>query len=231
MEWAAIIQLVVSILAMILEFLGGGHFDRVMTPDQQVSYHLASYQWNCSAPTWTTPTASTGSNYQGTVEMKCQVEGTNGGGIVTLWNHMIQQVNRNAAHMYEGPLVKNFQGLPSQEFDHSVLMAGKDNVEFELRGETNIATNGFTELRNVFHATEIPTEGNMHYLKGFDEEIRVQKSEGRDGWYTVTVRSTNTVSKPWYVSSETFKEALQKTMVEKMEGRRERVMNDLASQL
>lgn len=230
MDFMAIIQLVMTILTIIMEFLGGGHFDRVLVPDQQVAYHLASYQWSCSKPAWAEAGAVSNGVFSGTLEMKCEVEGTNGGGLISLRNHMLDQLNRTSSQIHQGPIVKNFEGLPSHAYDHSMVIEGSDRNEYEMRGETNLATNGFTVLRNVYRATEIPQNGDLHYLKGMEDAIEVA-SANQAGHWQVTLRSKSQVAKPWYVSSDTFKQAVQQKLEEKMENRRERIMNDLASQL
>lgn len=229
MDWTALMQMIIAIITVIMELIGGGQFDRALVPDQQVAYHLASYQWSCGSSQWAVPGNVQNGVYSGTVLSKCEIEGTNGGGIVALRNHLVEQISRNSSHIFEGPVVKNYNGLPSHAYDHSVVVATNEQ-EFEMRGETNIATNGFTELKSVFRATSIPTNNSLHYLKGMEDEISVSASN-RAGWYTITLKTTTSVAKPWFLSGETFTKAMNEKLVEKMENRRERVMNDLASKL
>jgi len=231
MEWMAILKIVMAVIAMIMEMLGGGRFDGALTPDQQVVYHLASYQWNCGSAAWSQPGSIQNGAFTGTVEIKCNVEGTNGGGILTLRQHMLDQLTRSSSQVHEGPIVKNFEGLPSHAYDHSVVLADGDRYEYEMRGETNIATNGSTELRNVFRATTIPPAGDLRYLKGLEDAVEVTASASQPGWYEIKLVTKSTVAKPWYVSNETFLKAVEQALATKLENRRERILNDLASQL
>ena len=74
MDWTALMQMIISIITVIMEMLGGGRFEGALVPDQQVAYHLASYQWSCGSPSWKQPGQIQDGVYSGTVTMKCEIE-------------------------------------------------------------------------------------------------------------------------------------------------------------
>ena len=68
------------------------------------------------------------------------------------------------------------------------------------------------------------------YLRQVTDELDIAPTS-REGWFKVTMRYSSQVARPWFVGSKTFLEQVTKKQEEKMLGRRERVLNDLASHL
>lgn len=230
MNWAVILQLIITIITTILEWLGGGiqPNQHVLTAGLEPMYHLVDRQWQCDRPHWTEIPNVTDGRFHGTVALDCMVEGINGGGIFSLRSHLANDMVNTAARV-DGEMVETVDGLPTishdvdLDIDHNGMMS-------HVRGKSSLATNGYTELRHIFKATQIPTDGDLKYLKGLTDQVQVTTTE-RDGWYHIHMTYSPDVAKPWFVSKELFKSTLMEKCEERMEKRKERVVNDLASHL
>jgi hypothetical protein len=229
MDIFAIIQLIMQIIAVIMEMLGGTAFSRVLTPDQNRPVYLAAHQWECQSPYWQAAPEVKNNLFSGTVALDCEVEGSSGGGLVEARQHLISELPFQVSTVNAGPLVRNFEGLPSNAFDVSIRVQTSDEM-VQMEGRTDIATDGFTRLRSVFATTRTPEEGSARYLKSVVDELDIQPAS-RAGWYKVTMRYASQIARPWFVSSKTFLEQIVQKQEEKLLNRREQVLNDLASHL
>lgn len=227
MEWAAILQIIMAIISAIMEFLGGGGFTAKLKADQV--FTAAHLQFECRANEWTqTPEVKNGV-FRGTIQSKCTIEGQNGGGFAALRRHLVDQIYRGSQQVLSGPVVQSYHGIPSNLFDVN-LEIEKDSDSHMLRGTTEVATDGFTELHHVFTATHIPTSGNLKYLKAL-EDLATVKVTDRTGFYEVTLAYKTEIAKPALLSSSTFKDSVVKNQQEKMEARKLRTLNDFANNL
>lgn len=128
-----------------------------------------------------------------------------------------------------GPYIRNFEGLPSNAFDVAVhVQTATESASLE--GRTDIATDGFTRLRSVFHSTKTPAEGSGRYLRQVVDELDIVPSS-KAGWYKVTMRYTSRIDRPWFVSAKSFYEQIVPKQEEKMQERKVHVLSDLASHL
>jgi hypothetical protein len=230
MQWAAIIQLIITILTTIMEWLGGGIMPKtnILTSDVKPVYHLVDRQWQCGQPYWTTAPGVNGGRFTGTVALDCNVEGVAGGGIQQLRSHIASDMVNTAATI-ENQMVETLDGLPSISHEVEVVIehAGQQH---SLRGKSQLASNGFTHLRHVFSATRIPGDTDLKYLKGMSDEVQVTTTN-RDGWYQIHMTYSPDIEKPWFVGAGVFKSSLVEKCEERMQERKERVVNDLASHL
>ncbi len=230
MQWAAIIQIIITILTTILEWLNGGIMPKthILTSDVKPVYHLVDRQWQCGQPYWTTSPSVTDSRFKGTVALDCQVEGVAGGGIQQLRSHIASDMV-NTASSVENQMIETVDGLPAISHDVELVIE-HEGATHELRGKSQLATNGFTSLRHIFTATRIPGDTDLKYLKGLTDEVQVTTTN-RDGWYQIHMTYSPDVAKPWFVGGSLFKSTLIEKCEERMQERKERVVNDLASHL
>ncbi len=226
---ANFIKFLISILTAILPWVSGGIFQNVLSSDEKPVYQLAAHQMNCGPSYWSVTPAIEKNLFSGTVALECDIQGISGGGLVELRRHLIDQTLRTATSLHEGPIMRNFEGLPSNAYDETITI-GHENEKYEIRGQTDIATNGFTRLRSSFASTEIPTRGNLRSLKNFVGGVEVRTTD-RPGWYHVKMSYASHVVKPWYASSEMFKNELVTKSQSSLEERKEKVLGDLAAHL
>ena len=229
MDWMMIMQMIMAIISVIMEMLGGTTFTRVLTPDQNRPVYLASHQWECGNTYWQKSPEVKNSLFSGTVAIDCLVEGANGGGLIEARRHLVSELPFSVSTVSAGPFIHNFEGLPSNAYDVGLEIQTSDETA-RMDGRTDIATDGFTRLRSVFTSTRTPEEGMARYLRQVTDELDIAPTS-REGWFKVTMRYSSQVARPWFVGSKTFLEQVTKKQEEKMLGRRERVLNDLASHL
>jgi hypothetical protein len=228
MEFMAIIQIIMAIISMIMEMLGGTQFTHVLMQEDR-PVQLASHQWHCGSTYWQNRPEIKNNLFSGTVAIDCEVEGANGGGLIEARRHLVNQLPRSVSTVSAGPFIHNFEGLPSNAFNVTLEARTKEESA-RLEGRTDIATDGFTRLRSVFTSTRTPEEGMARYLRHVTDELDISPAS-RNGVFKVTMRYSSKVARPWYVSSKTFLEVVVQKQEEKMLGRREQVLNDLASHL
>lgn len=231
MSWVVIIQIIISVLSMILEFLNGGGFPKPKTlvADAPSTYHLVDYDWNCGSPFWSEKAEVVEGEFRGTVSLDCEVQGVKGGGIRALRAHLVDQVYQTAHTVNGAAVVKTVAEMPATS--QAVTMALETEEEtYQLDGESTIATNGQTRLRHLFQTKSIPNQGSLKYLRSMANEVAVETST-REGWYRVRFSNTSRIAKPWYVGTSTFKNLVVEKNEEKINARKQRLLNDLAANL
>ena len=226
MEW--IIIIIIGII--IFSFLGGGDFPFPLNDHlMEAKYQLKADQWYCSETVWETEPKMVNGHFEGTQSIDCIFEGLSGGGVRELRKHMEDALPKSASAIHEGPMIENFEGLPSLAYDLTLDMeTEKENVS--IRGKTHIATNGFTKLHNTFISTKVPTRGNAKYLKKIRTDIDVEATEWK-GWYNFKFSNFTRVEKPWFVNSETFVNTIVEKSEEEFEARAQDVLNNIANNI
>ncbi len=228
MDFFAILQMIMAIISVIMEMIGGTNFPHTLHPNQSRPVQLASHEWTCGSTYWTAAPQVTDNVFSGTVALDCEVLGSDGGGLIEARQHLIRQIPVQVSSV-NSTTIRNFEGLPSNAFDVSVAVQTSEETA-TMDGRTDIATDGFTRLRSVFTSTRTPEEGMSKYLRHVVDELDISPAE-KEGWYKVTMRYSSRIDRPRFVSSKTFKEQVTLKQEEKMMGRREIVLNDLASHL
>lgn len=221
------IIIIVIIIAFILIFMGGG-LPIPMSDSGAPAVKLAQHQWQCEEVVWTTASIVQ-DHFDGAMEIRCEVEGLTGEGLIGLRKHMIEALPKQAHQVHGGPEVESFEGLPSVRYDVTLKLKAKNETSL-VRGDAHVATDGFTRLRNVFVASRIPTGGAGKYIKQVQSEVQVEATD-RPGWYRVRILNANLVQKPWYVSADRFREAMVEKSEEEFSGNAERILTDLANHL
>lgn len=204
------IIIIVIIIAVIFLFLSGGI--PMMGEDYSEAHQLlAQSQYQCEQVVWSTAPQIVDTIFDGTMELRCQFEAVKGSGLVELRRHMLDRLPASAEKVHGGPFVENYQGLPSNAFDLTLRMKAKNETVL-VRGKTHIATDGFTQLRNVFESTETPSRGAASYIRGVRSEVSVEATD-RPNWYRLRIISATKIEKPWFIGKDKF----QKVLVEKSE--------------
>jgi hypothetical protein len=222
------IILIVIIIAVIFMFLSGGF--PLMTADYgEAHQRLAASQYKCEQVVWTTAPQVTDSLFDGTMELRCQFEAVAGVGMIELRKHMLAKLPASAEKIHSGPSVENFEGLPSNAWDLTLRMKAKNETVL-VRGKTHVATNGFTQIRNVFESTETPTRGAAKYLKGVRSEVSVEATD-RPNWYNIRIISQSKVEKPWFISAGKFRAALVEKSEEQFNEKAIDMMTEIAHHL
>jgi hypothetical protein len=229
MDFMAIIQMIMMIISVIMELIGGTTFNKVLMPDQNRPIQLAAHEWSCGQTYWESAPEVKNNLFSGTVALDCEVYGSSGGGLVEARQHLIEELPYSVSRVAAGPYIRSFEGLPSNAYDVGVEIQTSDETA-RMEGRTDIATDGFTRLRSVFTSTRTPEEGAARYLRHVTDELDIRPG-ATEGRYRVTMRYSSEISRPWYVGSKTFKEELVRKQEEKLMGRREQVLNDLAAHL
>ncbi len=229
MDFFTIIQIIMSIITLIMQMIGGGMFSHTLVADQDRPIYLAAQQWQCGQTYWQTAPSVKHNLFSGTVALDCEVEGTQGGGLVEARRHLINELPLAVSTVAAGPYIHNFEGLPSIAFDVAVRVQTATESA-ALEGRTDIATDGFTRLRSVFTSTRTPSEGSAKYLKQVVDEVDITPGS-RAGWYKVTMRYTSQIERPWMIGTRSFQEQVVKKQEEKMQERKVHVLNELSNHL
>lgn len=229
MDWVMILQLVMAVITLIMEYLGGGTFTKVMVANQAPVYRLAEGQFACGKVYWTELPRMENGEFQGTVGLDCDIAGLSGGGIAQLKNHMVEQLPASASQIHQGPVTTSFDGLPSELYDTSLTLSNEAETA-DVRGQTTIATDGLSRLKNVFNSTEISQTGSSRYITSVNDAVEVSTAD-KSGWYRVQLRYRGQVKRPWFVSEKTFRDSLIQKFEEQMANRKDRVINDIAPNL
>lgn len=229
MDFFAIIEMIMSIIALIMQMIGGGTFPHTLVADADRPIYLASQQWQCGSTYWQTSPRVKDNVFSGTVAIDCEVQGTHGGGLIEARRHLISELPLSVSTVSAGPFIRNFEGLPSNAFDVAVQVQTSAESA-RLEGRTDIATDGFTRLRSVFTSTKTPAEGSGRYLRNVVDELDVTPSS-RAGWYKVTMRYGSKIDRPWFISAKSFYEQVVPKQEEKMNERKEHVLNELSGHL
>ena len=224
-----ILSLIITIINVIMEFLGGAGFSGSLIPGELPVTHLSSHEWTCASPYWSDEARVQNGEFSGTVKMDCRVLGSSGDGLIELRKHMISQVPVSVSRVSAGPVVSLYDGMPSNHYEVT-LDIDADEEAVQLKGNTYIVTDGFTQLRNIFESTEAPKTGMARLLKSLRDEVKVVP-DSQDGWYRVTFSYQSVISKPFLLSSGVFKRELKSQQEQRLIERRERVLNDIASNL
>lgn len=225
MGWEAILQLVIMIISMIMEYLGGGSFSAVLH-ERNAVHHVAQYE--CGEVFWLDEAKVADGKFQGTLGRTCEVEAVDGGGLVGLRRHLENQLHDSAAESGAVQTVYR-DGASEQRFEVKLVVDGHGERS-SLEGLTSIKTDGVTFLKNVFESTKTPTSGKGRYLSYVMDGVEVS-STLRQGWYRVQLQNRSEIRKPWYVSSSLFEREAKKAQEVKMQERTEQVLNDLADHL
>lgn len=221
------IIIIVIIIAVIFLFMSGGMpipMGRTYGPVMP----LAKHQWQCEEVVWSTA-AIVRDQFNGAMELRCEVEGLTGEGIIGLRKHMVAVLPKSAEKIHSGPEVESFESLPSVRYDLTLRM-NAENESALVRGDAHIATDGFTRLRNVFVGREMPTNGAARYIRSVNSEVSVEPTD-RPGWFRVRILNANLVARPWYISAPKFRQAMVDRSEEEFTTRAESILTDLANHL
>lgn len=229
MDFMAIIAMVMSIIQMIMQLIGGGTFNNVLNTDYEPVHQLARHQWSCGNVHWTSSPHMEGNEFTGAVSLECEVQGAYGGGLQSLKNHLENQIVTTSTQVHQGPIVQVADGVSTTSYDSTVTV-DNEGEQGDVRGETRLVSNHSNSLHHVFHSTELPSSGNGRFLKSFSDEVQVTPTE-REGWYKIRVTASSRVSRPWFVSTSVFQDTLTTENEKRLDARKVKLLSDLASHL
>lgn len=221
--------IIIIVIIVVIVMLMGGLSPMMVDPVAEDLVPLAHHQWQCEEVYWSAPPQLKDGRLGGTLNIDCEVEAINGGGLLALRRHMVDRIPVHAHQVHGAPKVENFQGLPSMAYDIT-LQLDAEGETVPVRGVTHIATNGFTQLRNVFVATTLPTSGKARYLKDMRSEVAVQKMD-RPGWYRVNLSNTSQLARPWFAPAKTFARVFKDKSEQAFAEKTERILTSLANRL
>lgn len=220
MSFLEIIQIIIAILNAIAGIFNPMGFD-------DVTYATNVTEWQCDRPSWPGQPEMSGGYFKGTVEVRCRFEARGTGGLPALRRHLLENLEAKADRIHSGPEVENYEGLPSVAFDVS-FRGDSEGQSFVARGTDHLATNGFTRLRHVFEADNLPTSGLGKYLRRMRTSMEVNVlEEGR--WHELVLQKHYIVKKPAFLSSLRFQQKLVKDSEGELGQNAVRVINDIAT--
>lgn len=217
------------IMLFIMMFMGGGTFPFITSDMQPAYYHTVSTEYTCNEVVWTQPPQVANWVFTGTAEIGCEFAGLDGGGIAELNRHMVSQLPAQANRVNSGPNAAHYLGLPSTHFDVT-LETQSDSSTAEWRGETHIATDQITRLKNVFLTSPTGKKGAAKYVYDIYSEIDVQTTAERN-WYRANMTSSPRLRVPPLVSAKAFYYYMKNNTEEQLRKKSTTIVHDLAENL
>lgn len=228
MNWSMILNLIMSIISMILQFLSGGKTPaKVMSENEAAVIFLSSNQYACSQVYWAEKPAMAGSVYfTGTVVKECDLSFDSDSGIENFLRATRDQVYNTSYQVHsEEPVQTGFSY--GQQYDHTVAYVSEDDKQTRnVRGKTTVESDGSNFVKNTFTATELPRSGPDSYLRGLTNEVEVTKN-AEYGSYHVKFKSNMKVLRPWFVGGTTFQNAVTSGAEKKLEDRAQKFLGQV----
>jgi len=226
MDWSMILQMIMAIITVLMQFLGGGKFtSTALELEENPIIYLADSDYQCAGVVWDKPAQVVSSHFEGQASMTCTVIGLGGEGILGLRREMANQIRERYATIHAGPSVDWVGEMPAVSYDVSLAIAG-DEGDLMMRGNNQLITDGFTRLSNRFVSTQIPQEQGMSYLKNIVDEVVI--TPNADGKFTVKMVYGLKVKKPMIVPTQEFIKTLKEKAEKSLNDRKAKVLSDMA---
>jgi len=221
------IIIIIIIIAVIMMVLGGlGPTGLVYETNYKA---LNESQFTCDRIVWTSGPAVEDGKFHGTISQACEVSAVGNGGIPALEEYLADRVLQKAAKVYATNYTTRADGMEGVSYD--VAVRGEaDGDSIELRGTTQLVSDGAIELLHTFKANPKDAQKANRWLRGVASSMHVSSSL-RPNWYRVVLSHEAIIAKPALVSSSRFRSMVAEKLEKKVAEEAKNVLTSVANQL
>lgn len=220
--------IIIIIVIMVIMALIGGLGPTGLVYETNLTA-LETSQYTCDRIVWTTAPTVTNGQFRGRLSLACEVVGIGHGGIAALEEYLAERVVMKAAKFYGATYSVQEGSLRGATYD--VAVRGEANGEsIELRGTTQLLTDGAIELRHTFSTDPSEAQKANRWLRGVRSELHVS-STLRPNWYRVVISHEAAIAKPALLSANRFQTMVTEQLEAKMAEEAKNVLTSIANNL
>jgi hypothetical protein len=194
-------------------------------PAQNDTPEVSAQNWTCGEPKWVGDPAMNGDQFEAALENDCEITLPYNDQSLSHLNDFFTNGTKKAREIHQGPVVGEFEGLPSVYFDVTVYNKGTEEVT--IRQDVQIATNLKSKLIFDMKSTSCQGTGMAEYLRFVHTRIELITGQ------KMKVRISNEVhvEKPWYAPEAIFVPQAKDTAIQQFGPLRTQLLDGVASHL